>query len=277
LGQVLNIINYNRAFNGKRQIELFIPYLPFSRADRVFVEGDCHGLHVFIYQLVGICKTFGVSKIITLDNHNPKTRNWIAEEANRSGAGLIEVQELSAEPYIMAAILEEVKIHEYYKAKSSAGTRSINILFPDEGASRRYSIPNEIFGNTGTIKISKLFAKKNRDAATGKFLGFEIPDKTEFDENGSILIVDDICDGGGTFIGINEKLEEANIVMPGAFARTLRASLFVTHGIFSKGLGELEEKFLRIYTTDSIVYMHHNEEDYCEMDRDFFRVFNIVY
>ena len=46
------------------------------------------------------------------------------------------------------------------------------------------------------------------------------------------LIVDDICDGGGTFIPLAKKLKNAG-------AKTV--TLYVTHGIFSKGLDPLKE------------------------------------
>ncbi|MAX71916.1 MAG: hypothetical protein CMC76_12600 [Flavobacteriaceae bacterium] len=56
------------------------------------------------------------------------------------------------------------------------------------------------------------------------------------------LIVDDICDGGGTFIGLAKELKKHN-------AGNLY--LAVSHGIFSKGLEELNQYFTKIFTTDS--------------------------
>jgi ribose-phosphate pyrophosphokinase len=56
------------------------------------------------------------------------------------------------------------------------------------------------------------------------------------------LIVDDICDGGGTFIGLAKELKKHN-------AGNLYLS--VSHGIFSKGLKELNQYFTNIFTTDS--------------------------
>ncbi len=58
------------------------------------------------------------------------------------------------------------------------------------------------------------------------------------------VIVDDICDGGATFIEIAKKIKAAD-----PFARIY---LIVTHGIFSKHTRELAEYFENIYTTNSI-------------------------
>ena len=56
------------------------------------------------------------------------------------------------------------------------------------------------------------------------------------------LIIDDICDGGGTFIGLAKELKQKN-------AGDLY--LAVSHGIFSKGLEALNTYFTKLYTTDS--------------------------
>ncbi|RYF48025.1 MAG: phosphoribosyltransferase [Cytophagaceae bacterium] len=56
------------------------------------------------------------------------------------------------------------------------------------------------------------------------------------------LIVDDICDGGGTFIGLAAELRKLN---------PERISLAVSHGIFSKGIDPLTNWLDHVYTTDS--------------------------
>jgi len=57
------------------------------------------------------------------------------------------------------------------------------------------------------------------------------------------LIVDDICDGGGTFMGLAEKLQEK---------QAGHLFLAVSHGIFSQGLSELQKHFKQIFCTNSI-------------------------
>jgi ribose-phosphate pyrophosphokinase len=82
-------------------------------------------------------------------------------------------------------------------------------------------------------------ASKSRNLMTQ-----EITD-TSFDgdvTNRNVLVVDDICDGGRTFIQLGKKLREQGCK---------ELSLLVTHGIFSYGVDELMKIYDRVYTTDS--------------------------
>lgn len=105
------------------------------------------------------------------------------------------------------------------------------IIAPDKGAKNRA----EIFAAAMDKPI--YYASKNRDVATGRLSGFSVD--VPF---GHYLVVDDICDGGGTFVGLGEKIKES-----GSYA-----DLYVSHGIFAKGIEELKKYYKNIYTTDSL-------------------------
>jgi ribose-phosphate pyrophosphokinase len=180
---------------------LFLPYLPYGRADRKFVVGDCFGLHVF----AEFINALNYDQVITLDAHS--------EVAEIEINNLVNV---SPKPLITTVI-------------QTIGS-DLAILLPDEGA-ERYQL--------GT---SALRATKNRDPKTGKLSGFLVPPKDAFENAKSVLIVDDICDGGGTFVGIAEALKNYGLGL----------YLYVSHGIFSKGCPHLLKYFNRIYTTDSL-------------------------
>lgn len=183
---------------------LRIPYLPYARADRRFTQSDCHGLKM-MGELLSLGK---FSHIETYDVHSERAFDWIA--------GLVNISPLPLIQKAMAAIRLE--------------RRQGTILLPDEGALGRYAIPN----------WPVLHATKKRNEKTGKLEGFEVP-KFELFGDGPILIVDDICDGGGTFLGI------AALLTP-----DIPRYLFVTHGIFSKGFDDLGKAFELIFTTDSL-------------------------
>jgi ribose-phosphate pyrophosphokinase len=107
------------------------------------------------------------------------------------------------------------------------------IISADKGGKERAEAMAQAMG------LPVTYGGKTRDVSTGKLTGFtleELPVK-----GGHYLVVDDICDGGGTFIGLGEKIREQ-----GSYA-----DLYVSHGIFSKGTKELKEIFKNIYTTDS--------------------------
>ena len=109
------------------------------------------------------------------------------------------------------------------------------ICYPDSGAVNKYS---HIYQHQYTWSVKK------RDQATGAILSTSIaePDLVKGQE---VLIVDDICDGGRTFIELSAELYKA-----GATA----VHLFVTHGLFTKGLRVLREAgILDIYTAKGLV------------------------
>ena len=110
------------------------------------------------------------------------------------------------------------------------------IIAPDKGAKERA----EIFA--AALNLPIYYASKNRDVSTGKLSGFSV----DVPAGGHYLVVDDICDGGGTFEGLAEKIKEC-----GAYA-----DLYVTHGIFAKGVEGLKKHYKNIYTTDSLVQSH---------------------
>ena len=190
---------------------LYLPYLPYARADRRFVPGDCHGL-----------ATFG--EILRVA-HFDETRTLDVHHASRSFMWIPRLRNIQPDELINRA-LDEFAFGKY----------GVTVLFPDEGAAKRY-------GNMRREGVQFLCATKKRDATTGELLGFDVPDTTQFKFD-RIMIVDDICDGGGTFVGVAEALR--------AKGNSMQLGLYVTHGIFSNGFSKLREYFDEIYTTDSV-------------------------
>jgi ribose-phosphate pyrophosphokinase len=112
------------------------------------------------------------------------------------------------------------------------------VITPDHGAVGRAEAFAEFLG---IKKVSYGIKKRNFD--TGSITGYESLAIPEGVTNG--LVVDDICDGGATFHGL------ADIV-----GGRVPLSLWVSHGIFSKGTSELLKRYTHILTTDS--YAHPN-------------------
>jgi ribose-phosphate pyrophosphokinase len=106
-----------------------------------------------------------------------------------------------------------------------------DIYFPDAGALSRYQ---GLFNSQNC-----LYGKKKRDSQTGKLSGFEFGAGEK--KNNSILIFDDLCDGGKTFLGHYGILKEMGYE---------RIGLYTTHGIYSKGIEALLD-FDSIYSTNS--------------------------
>ena len=99
-------------------------------------------------------------------------------------------------------------------------------ICPDKGAIGR--VPEN---------VEVIYCEKSRDLSTGKItLKVNTPEKAW---GRNCIIIDDLCDGGGTFIAIAEQINPNYV------------TLAVTHGIFSKGLDVLFEYFDEIITTNS--------------------------
>lgn len=108
------------------------------------------------------------------------------------------------------------------------------VIAPDKGAVSRAS---EFAKKIG---VPLIVADKERDFITGNLSRFTCPDL----EGDDYLVVDDICDGGGTFNGLADVIKEQN--------PNVTLDLFVSHGIFSKGFTELHKRYDTIYTTNSL-------------------------
>lgn len=105
--------------------------------------------------------------------------------------------------------------------------------YPDKGAVQKY---------TYIYDHAYVYADKVREQSTGKILSIvvhgDVRDKI-------VLIVDDICDFGGTFIKLTEKLKEAG---------AKEVNLFITHGLFSGGTQVLFDAGInRVFTKNGEV------------------------
>lgn len=111
------------------------------------------------------------------------------------------------------------------------------IVSPDAGAMKK----NEKL--CVQYKKPHVLATKNRDLLTGEITQTKV--HTDIDLKGKrLLIIDDICDGGRTFIELAKVLKKYE---------PKEINLYVTVGIFSKGFDVVKEHF------DNIHYFHRKE------------------
>lgn len=131
----------------------------------------------------------------------------------------------------VAGLLPHIQQKDFVKQLEAVGafTRNPMVIVPDKGATNKAM---SWLGGSAWLQ-----GEKYRDPATGQLSGFGVP--ADDLEGCPCIIVDDICDGGGTFIGLAEILKES-----GAGDLTLA----VTHGLFTKGMEKLYEHFDHFYT-----------------------------
>lgn len=195
---------------GVKRIVLYLPYFPCARQDRVAVSGDSISVKVYADML----NSLELDRIIVADPH--------------SDAVEICVDNLR--------VMKQDKIVRRWAFKSDIDFEKLVIVSPDAGA---YKKASHLSAMTG----AKLAAcGKTRDPETGALSGFEVQQGHGDIMGRSLLLVDDICDGGGTFLGLADALYD---LKPSSI------NLFVTHGLFTKGVEDLNKKFNRLITTDS--------------------------
>lgn len=109
------------------------------------------------------------------------------------------------------------------------------IMYPDAGAVKRYSDDAELPDNI-------LVGNKLRHLTTGEIISIGIENPKAI--NGEhILLVDDLCDGGGTFCGLATEIRK---IVP-----ELELDIVVTHMVNPKDIENLSKTFNHVYFSNS--------------------------
>lgn len=122
-------------------------------------------------------------------------------------------------------------------------TNSDIYCYPDTGALKKYSkyVDSKKF----------VYGEKVRNQQTGKIESMKLIGDVK---DKSVLIIDDIIDGGGTFCWMAQLLYENG---------ASEVNLYGTHGIFSKGIKPLRDAGIkRIFTMDGEVSDYRNNIAY---------------
>lgn len=122
----------------------------------------------------------------------------------------------------------------------------VGIIAPDEGALGRAHDYRDAFHP----KAELIQCSKKRNPKNGRLSDCVVP---KIEKVGRYVIVDDICDGGGTF----NLLADAFFSDPVGVKCSL--DMFVSHGIFSKGLDAINPYIEHITTTDSWCQLPSND------------------
>lgn len=179
-------------------------YLPYARQDRVCNEGESHNLKVF------------------------------CEMVNNLKYDLVHV----ADPHsnVALALINNLVVIDQYEIFRGIkpSFREWTIVAPDNGATKKCEEFAKKVGAAGVITFSK-----TREMSTGEITSLK-PNQ-EINTNGNYLVLDDLCDGGRTFIELAKYFSNTEC----------RLELAVTHGIFSYGVEVVASEFNHVYTTNS--------------------------
>ena len=195
---------------------LFMPYIPHARMDRVKEPSDTFSLKYF----AEVINSLWFDNVIVLDPHST----------------------VSEALFDNLRILDVTQFIKWTLDSIEGGT---TLFFPDAGAAKRYS---------GLVNLPYTYGNKNRDWRTGEILGLDICGNLDLIKGKTVLIVDDICSRGGTFYHSAKKLKELgadkiylyithceNTILEGEVLTSgLIDKVFTTNSIFNKEHEKIE-------------------------------------
>ena len=193
-----------------KEINLIMPYVPYARQDRACCEGEPHSLKVFADYI----NHLKFNSVTIIDPHS-----------DVCGAVFDNVRIVTQ----LDVINKDLKF-------INRVLEGVTFISPDAGANKKTASLAKYFEHRDFIRADKL-----RNLATGDIIETKVycDDLT----GKTIAIVDDICDGGRTFVELAKALKKKGAT---------KVILFVTHGIFSKGEQTLLDNSIdEIWTTDS--------------------------
>lgn len=186
----------------KPPIKALIPYFPYARQDRVCAKGESLSLSI------------------------------MASLINSQDYAVVEVWDAHSD-VSLAMLNNVINVHQS-SFLHLVPKDNVVLVSPDAGAIKKTSEAAKAYG------LPMVIASKIRDVNTGEITGTEVHSEHIGDKD--FLIVDDLCDGGKTFVELAKKLEPLT---------NGKIKLYVTHGIFSKGLDVLVDAGISdIYTVN---------------------------
>ena len=205
-----------RDFYKNNNCTLVVDYFPHARQDRVKNPEDVFTLKVFCKML----NDMNFDKVICLDVHSNVTPALVNNLHVNSPKAHIE------------------------NVLTTIGTENLTLFFPDEGAMKRYG---EMFKD-----IPQAFGIKKRNWETQKIEDYMVVGMENIIGK-RVLIIDDICSYGNTFVKAAESLKKIG---------AKEIYLYVSHceDAISKGNVFTSGYFEGIFTTNSLIRSGTTEE-----------------
>ena len=192
-------LDYVEEYYKHTKLCIILPFVPNGRQDRI--TGSAEVVSVFSLKSVGkLLQSPCISNILITDPHSNVT------------PALLNSTSVLPQEAVFARLADR------YDFECDV------IVAPDAGAFKKSAIISQ------QVRRPLVLASKKRDLVTNELSETEILAGSV--EGKHVAIVDDICDGGRTFIALAKTLKEQGAT---------KVSLFVTHGIFSYGIEPLQE------------------------------------
>ena len=205
-----------------KEIALYVPYFIGARSDRKFLVGQSNYLKTVICPIIN---SQNFDRVTVLDPHSDVLE-----------ACLNNFQKITNVNFASASI-KDISGYERHD--------KITLISPDAGALKKiYDVASSI-GCSDVIVANKL---RDIKSDSSRIIKTEVPGLNHEPGQKNFVIIDDIIDGGRTFVEIAKAIRD---IRPKEIFND-KIYLVVTHGIFSAGFEELEKWFTGIYTTNSV-------------------------
>lgn len=225
----------------------FVRELPASSVNRVLLRPKSLGSFVAaMFWLDAIEERFGYKPHLVLpflpgarqDRLNSTgdvlfTAKSVAEMLNARDLRSVTVLDPHSE--VMPGLIDRCRVVHAASCITPPPGKYAAVVSPDAGAEKRAGLVAQKLG------LPLIHAWKVRSVKDGSIAGFG-REHTNLPEGSKLLVIDDICDGGRTFLGLANE-----------FSNAFDLHLWVTHGVFSQGTAELKKRFSHLYCTDSIL------------------------
>lgn len=149
---------------------------------------------------------------------------------------------------VLGAVLNNLVVLDNFNNVQNAtfilqkGNKKVALVSPDAGANKKVMG----YAKQKPFPLQVIRADKTRDVATGKITGTVVYSEHLGDTN--LLVVDDLADGCGTFIPLADELRKIT---------TGTISLFVSHGIFTKGVDIVASAYDNIFVVNNMSGLTH--------------------
>lgn len=208
------IVDAIRQQQPSAELDLYMPYLMYSRQDRLCNDGESFTLKVF----ANLINSLNFTVVRVQDAH--------------SGVGPALIDRcVSVEPANMAYNPKFIQWIDL--VKQAYPDAALNVVAPDAGASKKVFKFAATLAQNVDYPINFVQANKIRNVSDGHIVRTTVDFQPDPDKIYINLVMDDICDGGATFIELSKKLTGINM-------------LYITHGFFTRGIAHLLDSYATI-------------------------------
>lgn len=183
---------------GYTKINLFIPYMPYARQDRVMVEGEPFSMKV----MADLLKLCNFNKIYVFDPHSDITPTLLEHN----------IHVISNKNFVYKCLTNIVGLDGYAQNKEGVSENEFKATLkgsplwvsPDSGSFKKvFKLANEL-----NYKDEIILCNKARNLNDGKIMAYAV-DKQDLGGR-DCIIIDDLISKGGTFIGLSKELKKRN-------------------------------------------------------------------